>query len=73
MSNSFKNKVIIISGGAKGIGKSLAYLLGGQQAKLVINGRNIADLLATKKELTNQGMDVIDVAGDITLDLIAKI
>ena len=69
MSNSFKNKVIIISGGAKGIGKSLAYLLGGQQAKLVINGRNIADLLATKKELTDQGMDIIDVAGDITLEV----
>jgi short-subunit dehydrogenase len=65
MDSYFKNKVIIITGGSKGIGKSLAHLLGDQHAKLVINGRNKEDLLATKNELADKGIDVVEFVGDV--------
>lgn len=59
-------KVVVITGSSKGIGKSLANLLGRHKAKLVINGRDKVMLLATQKELKNLGYEVIHFSGDVS-------
>lgn len=72
MNNSFHKKVVIITGSSMGIGKSLANLLGGHQAKLVINGRNEEKLTATEKELKGLGYEVLSVVADITQEADCK-
>ena len=66
MKYKVNEKVVIITGSSMGIGKSLADLLGHNQAKLVINARDKERLSATERELKAQGYDVISIAGDIT-------
>jgi len=72
MKYNFSGKVIIITGSSMGIGKSLANLLGKNHARLVINGRNQEKLLATEKELKDQGYEVISFAGDVTREMDCK-
>lgn len=60
-----------------GIGKSLALLLGKQNAHIVLNARNEEKLLATESELKAAGCSVISYVGDVTKEedcdgLIAK-
>ena len=59
MKYKVNEKVVIITGSSMGIGKSLADLLGHNQAKLVINARDKERLSATERELKAQGYDVI--------------
>jgi NAD(P)-dependent dehydrogenase (short-subunit alcohol dehydrogenase family) len=62
----FKNKVGIITGSSRGIGRATALELCEQGAKIVLNGRNVAQLLKTKNEFTRMGFDVIGLQGDAT-------
>jgi len=66
MKHTMNDKVIIITGSSMGIGKSLAKLLGGKHAKLVINGRSEERLLATEVELKKRGYEVISIVADIS-------
>lgn len=61
-----KNKVGIITGSSRGIGKATAIECCEQGATIVLNGRNKERLLATEAELLNKGFNVIAIAGDIT-------
>lgn len=64
----FNQKVVVITGSSMGIGKSLALLLGGCNAKIVLNSRNRDRLLITEKELIDRGCEVISLVGDVTLE-----
>jgi dehydrogenase/reductase SDR family protein 7B len=51
-----KNKVVVITGASSGIGKALAGKFGSEGSKLVITGRNKAELDNTVLELKKQGI-----------------
>lgn len=63
-----KNKVVIITGGSSGIGKALAEVFGKNGSKVVITGRNSANLEEASKELTAKGIDNLTFAGDVSVE-----
>lgn len=63
-----KNKVVIITGGSSGIGKACAQIFGKEGAKVVISGRNYQNLVQAKEDLSNEGIDVLEVLADVSLE-----
>lgn len=63
----FKNKVVIITGSSRGIGKSLAKELCELGASVVINGRNRERLKELEEQMIRQNYEVLAVQGDVTL------
>ena len=63
---SFLNKVVLITGGAGGIGKATAKRFLAQGAKVVLNGRREKFLADAAKEIDPSGQRVAIVAGDIS-------
>ena len=63
---SFENKVVIITGGAGGIGKATAQRFLARGAKVVLNGRREKFLADAAKELDPSGQRVAIAAGDIS-------
>jgi len=63
MDLNLQDKVIIVSGGAKGIGEGIVRVLAAEQAIPVIIGRNEADNLATLKEI-GRGTQVVAELSD---------
>jgi 3-oxoacyl-[acyl-carrier protein] reductase len=61
-----ENKVALITGGAKGIGKATAVLFGTEGAKLVIADFDAAAGEQTIAELKNSGVEAIFVKVDVT-------
>lgn len=59
-----KNKVVIITGASSGIGKALAFEFGNQGAKIVITGRNEANLLHAAEELRHAQIEVSSIVCD---------
>ncbi len=60
---SFKNKVVVITGGNSGIGKAIAKSFYEQEAKVVIFGRDKSKLQAVVKEFSS---NITAVQGDVT-------
>ncbi|KKT01045.1 MAG: Glucose 1-dehydrogenase 2 [Candidatus Nomurabacteria bacterium GW2011_GWA2_43_15] len=58
---NLKNKIVVITGGTKGLGKALASLFLNEKAKVVISARSKKELQETKKEL---GIEIC--VGDVT-------
>ena len=63
MPKRLENKVAIITGASKGIGKGIAKIFAAEGAKLIITGRNKADLEKTAHKI---GGNVIPVVANIT-------
>ncbi len=63
---NFTNKVVLITGGAGGIGKATAQRFLAQGAKVVLNGRREKFLADAAKEIDPSGQRVAIVAGDIS-------
>lgn len=61
-----KNKVAVITGASRGIGKSIAEHYAAEGAKLVISARNPESLGATRDELKAKGAEVISVMADVS-------
>lgn len=62
----FNNKVVVITGSSKGIGKALALKMGQYQAKVVLNGRHAESLRQTEEELRRTGINCFAVLADIS-------
>ncbi|MGB7473708.1 SDR family NAD(P)-dependent oxidoreductase [Trichococcus sp.] len=65
-SDSFKDKIVLITGGGQGIGKGIALTLAKEGASLAIIGRNLAALEETQKEIRNLGGECHCFQGDIS-------
>jgi len=61
-----KDKVAIITGSSKGIGRGIAHRFAQEGAKIVINGRTAAAVEQTASEIRALDAPVIAVAGDVT-------
>lgn len=67
ISNKFRldNKVAIITGASKGIGKAIALALGQQGAKIVIVSRKQEAVDETAKEFLEEGVEAIGIAANM--------
>ncbi|MFC1630964.1 3-oxoacyl-[acyl-carrier-protein] reductase [Candidatus Omnitrophota bacterium] len=61
-----KDKVAIITGGARGIGREIAKELSQQGASLVIADINSQNLAQAEQEMTQTGADVLTITVDVT-------
>ena len=62
---NFENKVILITGGSRGLGLVLARELAAEGAKLAICARNADELAVARKDLESRGAGVLDVVCDV--------
>lgn len=62
---NLKGKAAIVTGGAKGIGKGIAYRLAEAGAKVLVADLDEAAAIATAKELTDKGWSVSAIATDV--------
>lgn len=62
---SWRDRVVVVSGGSRGLGIVLARELVGRGAKVMISARTSADIAAAVRELKDQGGDV----GGMTCDV----
>ena len=67
MNLELSNKVIVVTGGAKGIGEGIAKVLAGEGAKVVIVGRNDADNLKTVKAIETTGGKAFGVVAELSV------
>src|ERR1700733_7118329 len=66
MDLQLKNKVVIVTGGAKGIGEGIVRVLANEGAIPVIIGRKEADNLKVADDMKAQGFEVFQVAAELT-------
>ena len=64
-SDSFKDKIVLITGGGQGIGKGIALAFAKEGASLAIIGRDPAALEETQKEIISLGGECRYFQGDI--------
>lgn len=63
-----KDKVVIVTGGSSGIGKACAARFGKSGARVVISGRNAETLENARQELEQQGVEILAVQGDVSVE-----
>ena len=66
MSASLQGKSVIVTGGSKGIGKGIARVFAGHDAKALVVARHPKDAEAAAHELSEGGATVSAFAGDVT-------
>jgi 3-oxoacyl-[acyl-carrier protein] reductase len=66
MSSSLKGRSVIVTGGSKGIGKGIARVFAGHDAKVLIVARHVNDAEAAAQELGTGGATVSAFAADVT-------
>lgn len=63
-----KGKVVLITGGSSGIGRALAEEFGRHGAKIAITGRKQPALQATLGALKNQGIEIVALQSDVSVE-----
>lgn len=64
----FKGKIVLITGGSRGLGLVMARQLAEEGARLVLCARNGKELENARKELTEKGADVLVQQCDVTIE-----
>ena len=62
---AFEEKVVLITGGSRGLGLVLAREMGSQGAKIAICARDRGELQRAKDDLESQGIEVFDALCDV--------
>lgn len=62
------DKVAIVTGASRGIGRAIALALAAQGAKVVASARNAEALAELADEIKSQGGDALAVVGDVALE-----
>lgn len=62
---TFENKVVLITGGSRGLGLVLARRFADEGAKIAICARNSEELLRAKEDLQRSGAEVYEVVCDV--------
>ncbi|HLG52851.1 MAG TPA: SDR family oxidoreductase, partial [Steroidobacteraceae bacterium] len=65
--DSFKDKVVVVTGASEGIGRALALSLAGAEARLVLAARNAERLVSLSDECAARGATALTVPTDVTL------
>ncbi|MBA3785435.1 MAG: SDR family NAD(P)-dependent oxidoreductase, partial [Acidobacteria bacterium] len=60
----FQNKVVLITGGSRGLGLVLARRLADEGARIAICARNSEELKRAKEDLENRGAEVFEFVCD---------
>jgi NAD(P)-dependent dehydrogenase (short-subunit alcohol dehydrogenase family) len=63
----FRNRVVLITGGSRGLGLELARTFAGEGARLAICARDEAELKRAEIDLKSRGADVLAIQCDITV------
>ena len=66
MDLGLKNKIVIVTGGARGIGEGIVRVLSEEGAIVAIVGRNQDDNLKLQNELEKSGGDLLSVAAELS-------
>lgn len=61
-----ENKIIVISGSSRGIGKEIAHAFAKQGGRVYINGKNSESVKKTNEEFAKEGLVVYGFAADVT-------
>ena len=67
-----RNKVVIVTGASSGIGKALVYGFAAEGCKIAMGARNIEKLLLIEQELRAQGVEIISVRTDVSVEADCK-
>jgi len=62
----FRGRTVLITGGGRGLGLSIARQLAGEGANLVLVARSESELESAKRELEGEGAKVLTVVADVT-------
>ncbi len=62
---NFKDKVVLITGGSRGLGLVLAREFAKLGAKIALTARDLSELDRARKELESQGVEVFDAVCDV--------
>jgi len=65
-------KRIVITGSSRGLGRAFAIACAGEGASVIINGTNEAALAEVEKTITDNGGNVVAIAGSVTEEAVCK-